>query len=252
MSSSASSSSASSTNITTLALQSPVQLEASAKPTLATAWYSDSANLKHIEAVANGPNSVLAPLAKKELEKAVALKADHKKKEAQLKDILKCSYALEKVRRIMEESVKKHGEWDEDLKVQANKYSPLLIDYEAYQKAEKKRKADGANSPPAKPAKKTKTDSTISPAKMMPKPQEAAAPKPIEMPEGLKTPPTSPTDADKMEMAESYMASAGGANCATLEGELRSAVVERRKRINGDGSKEDGEEDDANADAPAE
>ena len=238
MSSSSSSSSA-------LVLRGPVQAEAPAKPALAAAWYNDSATVKGVEVVANGANSALAPLAKKELEKVDALKAEHKKKEAQLKDILKCSYALEKVRRITEESVKKYGEWDEELKEQANKYSPLLIDYEAYQKAEKKRKADDANSTPVK---KAKTDSTISPAKMMmPKPQEAAAPKPIEMPEELKTPPTSPTDADKIEMAESYMASAGGANCATLEGELRSAVVERRKRIDGDGSKEDGEEDDANA-----
>ena len=199
MSSSASSSSASSATTTTLALRSPVQMEAPAKPTLATAWYNDSATLKGIEAVANGTNGVLAPLAKKELEKAVALKADHKKKEAQLKDILKCSYALEKVRRIMQESVAKYGEWDEDLKEQANKYSPLLLDYEAYQKAEKKRKADEKDSTPAKPAKKAKTDSTISPAKMMPKTQEAtaaAAAAAIEMPEGFKTPPTSPTDAD--------------------------------------------------------
>ena len=57
----------------------------------------------------------------------------------------------------------------------------------------------------------------------------------------LNTPPASPPAS----------AAAGGANCATLGDQLRSAMDKRRVRIDGDGIKKDGEEDDANAGADA-
>ena len=207
MSSSASSSSGSSANITTLALRSPVQMEAPAKPVVKGAC-TDSAFVKTLEMMAKSGDEDLAVLAKKKLAGVGALKAEHKKKEAQARDMLTVAIAMEKVKRIkeeteekvqriMDESQKKYGEWDDEFFAEFKEYAPKRIDYDASVRAERKRKADEANDTPAKPAKKTKTDSTISPAKMMmPKPQEAAAPKPIEMPEGLKTPPTSPTDAD--------------------------------------------------------
>ena len=255
------SSSASSANITTLALRSPVpvQLEAPAKPTVKGPC-TDSAYTKALELIAKSGDEDLAVLAKKKLAGVGDLKAEHKKKETQLKDFIFVAKAQLKVKGYIADVEKKHGKadtWDKELVKQAVEYAPKYLAYEAYQKAERKRKADEKDATPAKSAKKAKTDSTISPPKMMmPKPKEAAAAKVIEIPDELNTPPlASPTDADKTEMAESYLAAPGGANPATLEGALRSAVGERRKRINGDGSKEDEQEgqpaDGASADANA-
>ena len=267
MYSSASSSSASSATTTTLVLRSPVQLEAPVKPVV-KGQCTDPAFVKTLEMMAKSGDEDLAVLAKKKLAGVGDLKAEHKKKEAQARDMLTVAIAMEKaqrimeetkekVKQIMEESQKKYGEWEDEFFAEFKEYAPKRLDYDASVRAERKRKADEKDATPAKSAKKAKTDSTISPPKMMmPKPKEAAAAKVIEIPDELNTPPlASPTDADKTEMAESYLAAPGGANPATLEGALRSAVGERRKRINGDGSKEDEQEgqpaDGASADANA-
>ena len=140
---------------TTLAL---LHAEAPTKPTIASAWYNDSALVQGIRAVANGTNAELAPLAQVELAKVTQLKAEYKNKEAMLRDIITCRVTMEKVRRCMEQSTQKYGEWPADLIAMADEYAPKRVDHENYQKQAKKRTAEEEAT--AKSLKKAKTPAT--------------------------------------------------------------------------------------------
>ena len=112
-------------NVTTLAI---VPTEAPTKPCIAGGWFTDAETVKAYKAVAKSGDDEMAVLAQRRLAELESLKADHKKKEARLKDIVKCRVTLEKAKRFMEESKRKYGDWEQELMNEADEYATKFLD----------------------------------------------------------------------------------------------------------------------------
>lgn len=136
-----------------------VQTEPPTKPCIAGGWFTDAEQVKAVKTMAKSDDKEMADFALQKLAEVETLKAEHKKEEAMLKDIIRCRVTLEKAKQFMEESQRKYGEWKQKLIDEADEYAPKFLHYEKIQKAAKKRKAEEEEEGTSTPTKKPKSNS---------------------------------------------------------------------------------------------